>query len=836
MRRLRPWIVTLSKLCFGTYFILTSLYCLLAFIPYTYFFLVKEPPSPALIAFVHYHSLFYWLALGACLLGYWEQRKRWLTLAAWALLTVIGTIFSAKNFLPHIQNNWVAYASSMVVLLPLLSLASGEIIRGVPDEPRETRASLLSYSNGLIAVLIIAAFSAEALPIKAYCDATASGFWSGLVHAGVKHDLKTVKLASLIVANYLWLAALAVSVINLTLFAATRITRRPQLTRALLLSLVAFAAIFLASFRFLENMLNLHGWTAGLYATVFAASVTLWGVATTKSVFAGIYGTPFSKKIAPWVIGGSFAFMALVVPMEIADTDWNGVAQNAFTLLFWVVVCVSVYLARPRAKSYSLAAMVAVLLVAAVSYQGIITTAFLWARPVGKTDDEIRRAMESYAAQNVSYNLAYHWLDGGTTEPCQDLCLTLRQYTNIRDAEIDRQVSLVDSLTPATGPRPNILIVVVDSMRADYLGAYNPKVDFTPNLDEFARDSVVMRHAFTPYAGTTLAEPCIWTGSLLLHAHYVHPFEKVNTLERLLETDSYQMILSYDSVLRQVLPENVDAIKLDTDRPWNHFEATSTFHQLESVLDKRQAYDRPFFFYAQPMNVHQFGVNDRPVRSSSNWVMRPGFENWRAYKVHQVDESFGELFGYLKSKGLYDNSIIIVTADHGEGTEELGHHAHSTVIYPEVMHVPLIIHLPTSLRTKMAYNDAALASLIDITPSLYTLLGHGPVEKGPLLGRPMFAETNAELESYPRADLLLASDVRAAYGLLSGDGRYMYVTYDSPAQSYLYDLVKDPDATQSFFTEDARKKYERRLIEYLQIIADFYGYKPNGNRVLLATQ
>ena len=127
-------------------------------------------------------------------------------------------------------------------------------------------------------------------------------------------------------------------------------------------------------------------------------------------------------------------------------------------------------------------------------------------------------------------------------------------------------------------------------------------------------------------------------------------------------------------------------------------------------------------------------------------------------------------------------------------------------------------------------------SLIDITPSLYQLLGHGPIEKGLLFGRPLFARTGAELKSYPRNDLLLASDVRAAYGLLSGDGRYMYVTYDSPAQSYLYDLVKDPNATRSFLTDDARKKYEPRLIEYLQAIADFYGYKPSGNRSLVAMQ
>lgn len=54
----------------------------------------------------------------------------------------------------------------------------------------------------------------------------------------------------------------------------------------------------------------------------------------------------------------------------------------------------------------------------------------------------------------------------------------------------------------------------------------------------------------------------------------------------------------------------------------------------------------------------------------------------------------------------------------------------------------------------------------------------------------------------------------------------MYVTYDSPPQSYLFDLVNDPNATHSVPIEEARAKYEQCLLEYLQTIADFYGYRP----------
>ena len=136
--------------------------------------------------------------------------------------------------------------------------------------------------------------------------------------------------------------------------------------------------------------------------------------------------------------------------------------------------------------------------------------------------------------------------------------------------------------------------------------------------------------------------------------------------------------------------------------------------------------------------------------------------------------------------------------------------------------------LPKQLN--VVYDENSLASLIDITPSLYTLLGHGSIRKDAVFGRTMFAASKEELQSYARSDLLLASDIRAAYGLVSGDVRFMYVTYDSPAKSYLFDLINDPQGAQNILTSDSKQKYDRRLIEYLQNIAEFYDYKPNGNR------
>ena len=115
-------------------------------------------------------------------------------------------------------------------------------------------------------------------------------------------------------------------------------------------------------------------------------------------------------------------------------------------------------------------------------------------------------------------------------------------------------------------------------MRPDYLGAYNPRVNYTPNLDAFARDSIVLHNAYSQYAGTSLSEPALWAGAMMLHAHYLQPFSKVNGLEQMLRTDNYQMVVSMDEVVKEILsPDDRSRTKLDMDKKlWNQLEIGST--------------------------------------------------------------------------------------------------------------------------------------------------------------------------------------------------------------------------------------------------------------------
>jgi hypothetical protein len=824
----RRWSATFLKIIWGIYLVLTSVYCLLAFLPYTYFALIKAPAYSWMPWFAHQHRPLYGVTLLAAALASQSGKKTRSAGPLFGVLTVGGIYLAFRPFMPTLQNTWTAYWWSLIALLPLIMTAAWDLHQHWPVAEEEHKdISLLEYSTGVLVAIAVALIYAAGTVVHGYAEKTP-----------LKFGLGSLEIAAWSLLSHVLVAIIVISALNLIRL-ATRRSRRPTSLRLLLNGIGIALVIAVVLDHFLASALSFESWAAHLYAVLFAVALTLFfGYLVLPFLSTAGSSTRSSKSslrsmLMPVTV--VLSALAMVMPTLIGGGDWNGVQQSTFTIFFWIMLSFCVYTLRPHRQRYSVATTLAVLLLAGFTYKALQATDIFWARALGSTDDDVARAMETYAGQDTSFQLAHHILGNAREMPCGDLCRILRQYTNIRDAEAKTDVSLVDDLVPTTAQRPNIFILVIDSMRPDYVGAYNPKVDFTPNLDAFARDSVALRNVFTQYAGTTLSEPAIWSGAMLLHAHYMQPFSRVNGLEKLAQTDGYQMVVSYDTVLSQILSRSDNLIKLDTDKPlWNRFEACSTLGELAKTLDARSDRNRPVLFYAQPMNVHQFARNDLPTANDPDWHVRPGFNDRIAHEVHQVDGCLGHFFAYLKARGLYDDSIIVVTSDHGDATGEFGRRGHSISIFPEVIHVPLIVHLPISLRDKPIYDDKHISALTDITPSLYYLLGHRPVRSNPLFGHPLFVETSKELETYRRTELFVASDERAVYGLLADNGRFLYTTYDFPAESFLFDLSQDPNAEHNLLTKPLQEEYAQQIIEHLHSVADFYGYKPGVGSLLAA--
>jgi predicted AlkP superfamily pyrophosphatase or phosphodiesterase len=823
---LRFLVATFFRLIWGVYLLLTSIYCLLAFLPYTFFALIKAPPYEWLRWFAHYHGMLYLATLIPVAIVLLRRRTDFKAVAALSILGAVGGYLTARPFLPHLHNDSAAYVWSLAALVPLVLVAVLDIRSYLPQNQRAAAdGSPFVYSN---AVLIGG--------IAALSYAISAARQSGVETQVLSADWGGLEVTAWSVITHILVAIIVFSILNLIQIVSWRM-RQLQVVSLGLVGVAIFVPLWIALLRFVDSALTFSGFAAYFYTACLALAVTLFGISLSLPFFSKSSSQIAirKRKLLSLGIAAAACIVAVAFPTLIGGGDWNGVLQRTLTLAFWMVLGACVLAIRPARKKYSIVTIVAVLLLAGFAYKSLQATEIFWAKPLGATDDEVARTLDNYAEHDASFQLAHHILGNGRSEPCSDLCRIMREYTNIRDAQAKADVDLVDPLVPSQGRRPNIFLLVIDSMRPDYLGAYNPKVDFTPNLDAFARESIAVHNVYTQYAGTTLSEPAIWSGTQLLHAHYIQPFSRVNNLEKLARADGYKMIVSYDTVLSQILSADDDLTKVDTDKPlWNRFEVCSTLRQTSAVLGSNPDKAQPVLFYAQPMNVHQFAHNDLPSIKDDRWHPRPGFNNRIAHEVSQVDTCLGNFFSFLKTRNLYDSSIIVVTSDHGDATGEFGRYSHSLSIYPEVMRVPLIVHLPSDLRRGLIYDESHLSTLTDITPSLYYLLGHRPIRQNPLFGHPIFVESKEELAEYRRDELFLASDERAVYGWLTENGRFLYATYDSPAQSYLFDLSRDPNAEHNILTPSLKQRYDEEIISQLHAIAEFYGYKPGVGWLMAA--
>jgi hypothetical protein len=495
--------------------------------------------------------------------------------------------------------------------------------------------------------------------------------------------------------------------------------------------------------------------------------------------------------------------LAYVVPALIGLLDWNYLLEKMWTLILWTGAIITAVLWR-RMRSprpYPALPIVCILVISPLLY------VYALAPSTHRTEtSDVSMGMSVALAQHVSLDTSYRvveelWAWRRESWPwrhentCDELCHFLLAHSNlartVKATAVD--VKLVEKLEPTSIKKPNIFVIVIDSLRQDYVSAYNPAVTFTPEIGKFAADSTVFRNAFTRYNGTALSEPAIWAGAMLLHKKsYLQPFHTLNGMEKLLDTDDYQRFISMDiPVLQVVLQRTPDLVPLDENvKVWTQEDVCSTELDAENKINRR-ADRRPIFMYAQPQNLHAITLSglgpDRNPRKPY-----PGFMPKVASELERVDGCFGRFIHYLKSSGLYNNSIVVLTSDHGDSYGEYGRLGHAWTMNPEDLRIPLIIHLPEKMKSTYYHDPDQIAFNIDITPTLYYLLGHGPVVNDPRFGRPLFTKTPKEAEAYRRDSYLVVNTYTPIYGLLSNNGKSLFIANPLDYTNGYFDLEKDP--------------------------------------------
>ena len=479
---------------------------------------------------------------------------------------------------------------------------------------------------------------------------------------------------------------------------------------------------------------------------------------------------------------------------RVATFDWEFMLQKLATLALWLVAFGFIH-ALTRDPGARRPLWMAPVVVLALFAAGQVLLPRL---PALAGDERLNPefTLDAYAAMDPSFRIARDTLGSGTTGDTAEFFAYLRANATIENTHVDPvDVDFVQRWTRSSERPPNVFLFMIDSLRRDYVSSYNHAVSFTPAMQAFAGDSLVFTRAFSRYAGTGLAVPSIFAGAMVIHKQYVTPFARMNALEKLVVAKGYRRFITEDHIADELFAASSGTVGLDHHVP----EMMHTFcrtmgelnHHLESLPN-----GPPVFAMTRPLDLHIGNIVSAKVPPGESY---PGFHGPYAARVRRIDACFGEFIETLKRTRLYDNSVIILTSDHGDSLGEGQRWGHGFTAFPEVLRIPLIIHVPASLRARMSADLGRLSFSTDITPTLYALLGEPPSTDGPrgirhlLMGSPLLADPSTDLSWRRRESYLVASSYGPVFGLLGHNGRRLYLADAVEAREYAYEL--GPDGT-----------------------------------------
>lgn len=272
----------------------------------------------------------------------------------------------------------------------------------------------------------------------------------------------------------------------------------------------------------------------------------------------------------------------------------------------------------------------------------------------------------------------------------------------------------------------NVLLITMDTTRADHLGCYGHQGVQTPVLDSLAKRGVLFANAFTPSPSTLPGHSSILTGLYPYHHGArangtFHANSECTTLAEILRQAGYStaaVISAYVLDARFGLDQGFDFYNDDLTVGVKY--AQTSFRERPAPLTNEAALrwldgtkKRPFFLWVHYFDPHAPYLPPEPFRSQYAESPYDG-------EIAFLDSQIGQLIAGLEQRGVADNTLIVVAADHGEGLGEHGEHTHSLLIYDSTLHTPLIVIPPKASLGKVVERQV---SNVDITPTIVDLLG-----------------------------------------------------------------------------------------------------------------
>jgi len=333
--------------------------------------------------------------------------------------------------------------------------------------------------------------------------------------------------------------------------------------------------------------------------------------------------------------------------------------------------------------------------------------------------------------------------------------------------------------TPVTLGRVPVVLIIFDALDAEHVGHLGYDRDTTPNLDAFAKEAVTFERAFSPAPYTLAGIASLVTGLLPDRHGTVSKTRRLRddewTLAELLgrvNYDTYAIVANPNGGeafgAMQGFDEHVPVYTTSDERPVNYTDPGSGIELhiphveefaplLGGFLDGREDPSKPFLFHGHVLEPHSPYIAPEPFRTKFidpdyDGPFADGDNQTLVASIHgqvpvepadaqavidlydgnlaYADHGFQLMIDELKQRGIYEDCLIIVTADHGEAMFQHGQWGHNDTLFDEMVQVPLLVRFPGKLgdgRARGVRRDE-LASIMDIVPSVCQWLDLAPPE------------------------------------------------------------------------------------------------------------
>lgn len=369
----------------------------------------------------------------------------------------------------------------------------------------------------------------------------------------------------------------------------------------------------------------------------------------------------------------------------------------------------------------------------------------------------------------------------------------------------------------AYGRSKGIVLVSIDTLRRDHVGAYGYGRPTTPRLDALAAEGVLARDAVSTSSWTlpahlsmlTSVDAAVHGGVDMRHGYNRAPATVTRTLR---DAGFATHAVTSHLYVSQVygVDDGFDSLDFLQDR-----KATDTANRAMDLLDRYG--DRPFFLFLHLYDPHwhydppestralftkpysgsltglwgDFSKKDRSTVSPADLEHLISLYDG---EIRYVDDELGRVLDHLKTRGLDKNTLVLVTSDHGEEFLEHDSWEHQKTLYEEVVRIPLVLRAPGTAPRR----EAAQVSLLDVAPTL--LAWAGVPAPATFTGRSLLSPLPAaEREAYGTTDH--TTDGTSKLFLRGGQGRWKAILSlrfeGKVAKEEWYDLARDPQEQRS---------------------------------------